>query len=93
MTTKEFITETIKNQNELRAVCKEFNLLRQPIGKTRYVVLTADKQHVGVIECEPSNNGKYYGYRSETRCECFKAAPIFRSFRQMVEFVVIDNLR
>jgi hypothetical protein len=81
----------VANRRHLASVCAAKCLARKAHEQSpfRFIIVNANKEHVGVIDCEPSNNGKYYAFRSgvSRRQECFTAAPIFRTFESALDFV------
>lgn len=82
----------VKNRRQLATVCAEKGLSRKAheMSKFRFIIVNANNEHIGVVDCEPSNNGKYYAFRSGNsvrRAEWCAARPVFNSFEAAVDFV------
>lgn len=81
----------VLNRRELAAYCTKNNLVRKATdSKSRYIIIK-DGKELGVIECMPTNNGKYYAYRNGIKADCysdlFKTRPNFDTFEKAVEHV------
>jgi hypothetical protein len=52
-------TIAVLNSRKLATFCRENNLNRKSPEKFVYIIIAQDGTHLGTIDCQPSNNGKY----------------------------------
>lgn len=93
MVNNDDIIIAVKNRKSLRDFCKKYNIGRSVVKDTdfRYVLHKKNGDKFAVISCHPSNNGKFYAYKTEwhndAAMEKFFIAPMYRTFEEALEDV------
>jgi hypothetical protein len=74
-----------RNSRTLATVCQSAGLVRKATAdRYRYVICDAAHKSIGVVDCYPSNNGKYQAYRFNVP---YVDVPLFGSFAAAVSHV------
>ena len=84
----------VKNRKFLHDFCKKNNIGRSVVKDTdfRYALHKKNGDKFAVISCFPSNNGKFYAYKTEwcnndSAMKKFFIAPMYRTFEEALKAV------
>ena len=84
----------VKNRKSLHDFCKENNISRSIVkgADFMYVLHKNSGDKFAVISCFPSNNGKFYAYKTEwcnndSAMKKFFIAPMYRTFEKALKAV------